>query len=371
MIDNEDVEDTRDDTDDEEDFLSDSNEPAFDPRKINIATEQNSLATIVMMIKDGIIDLAPEFQRNPGIWTPIKKSLLIESVLLGIPIPAFYFDTSESGHESENSYEEKWLVVDGLQRLSAFKEFIIDQTLELTGLVLLTDLKGLKYHQLEKFLQLKLNRYQVTTFLIRPNTPKEIRYDLFRRINTGGLVLNAQEIRNTLNRGKPAQFLKKLAEDARFSALFPIKNDRMADRELILRYIAFYNKPYTEYEAPFAKFLDKAMEHISILKQSELENIENAFWQALQFIKDADLDINKKRPNKALFEVLCVLLGKLNTEALSKLKKNKENFIKAFNDIKSDKNSEFYKSTYEGTASKPSVLTRFSTIEALIEKYKK
>jgi len=239
---------------DEDVLPEDNSSPAFDPKKIDITAEQNSLSTIISMIKDETINLNPEFQRKGNLWSKTTMSRLIESILLQIPIPAFYFDASEG------SNDDKWLVVDGLQRLSTFKQFMIDRDMVLKGLTLLKDLNGKKFEELDKNSQRRMGRYQITTYLIKPNTPKIIRYDLFRRINTGGLVLTPQEIRHALNSGKPAEYLRELSEDKSFKDIIHVDDTRMADRQLILRYLAFSTKSYTEYKPPLNVFLDSAMD---------------------------------------------------------------------------------------------------------------
>jgi len=121
----------------------------FEPKDIDIVTEQNSLSTIIGMIEDQSIDLNTEFQRSGDLWDQTTMSQLIESILLRLPIPAFYFDASD---------DERWLVIDGLQRLSTFKRFIVENDLSI-----LTNLNNKKYQQLDTVSQRKIARYQITT----------------------------------------------------------------------------------------------------------------------------------------------------------------------------------------------------------------
>ena len=356
---------------DEDVLPEDNSSPAFDPRKIDITAEQNSLSTIISMIEDGAIDLNPEFQRKGNLWSETTMSRLIESILLQIPIPAFYFDASEGTND------EKWLVVDGLQRLWSLKKFVIEQDLVLKDLTLLVNLNNKKFEDLDKNLQRRMQRYQITTYLMKPNTPKQVRYDLFRRINTGGLVLTPQEIRHALNQGKPAEYLKKLSSNKRFKNVIIVRDERMADRELILRYLAFSNSHYTEYEPPFVKFLDNAMEALSYLDDKRLKQLERNLWKALkicQYLFEEHIfsksigGVNRRRLNTALFEVWTVFTGTLSGKEVDCLKSNKNKLIKEFKSRLTEDN--FSRSIYEGTARKSAVLTRFQTIESLINKYK-
>ncbi len=351
---------------DEDVTPEDNQSPAFNPRKIDITSEQNSLSTILAMIGDGTIDLNPEFQRKGNLWSETSMSRLIESILLQVPIPAFYFDASEGAND------EKWLVVDGLQRLWTLKQFVIDKTLVLKNLTLLKDLNDKQFEELDKNLQRRMQRYQITTYLIKPNTPKIVRYDIFRRINTGGLVLTPQEIRHVLNQGKPAEYLKKLSEDERFKEVIRVSDKRMADRELILRYLAFSNKHYTEYKPPMIDFLNEAMENLGKLNDQRLDQLEQNLWNALKICQDLfGKDIfsksiigNKHIFNTALFDLWTVLIGSLSDREIERLRLNKNKLIGDFKSLLNEG-----KISTE-TPAKNVVITRFQTIESLINKYK-
>ena len=103
---------------DEEDYSSVGDPPAIAiPADVNIETKNVSLDYLIARLKNKEIDLNPDFQRNANLWSDIQKSRLIESLMLRIPIPSFYFDASD---------EDQWIVIDGLQRLSAIKGFVID-----------------------------------------------------------------------------------------------------------------------------------------------------------------------------------------------------------------------------------------------------
>src|SRR6266852_756140 len=214
----------------------------FDPARIRVDTRPMVISLLMDRIKNKEIDLAPAFQRKGGIWSTKSKSQLIESLLIRIPLPAFYMDGSD---------ESNWLVVDGLQRLSTLKSYVIDKTLDLKGLEFLSECEGKKFDQLPRSLQRRILETQVTVFLIQENTPPEVKFNIFKRINTGGLPLSSQEIRHALNQGKAALLLQDLAESAEFRTATNegIRDDRMADRECILRFFAFAITPYTNYRA--------------------------------------------------------------------------------------------------------------------------
>ena len=110
----------------DEDFGEQENqEKPFDPSKVDVTITTPNLGALVYRLKNDEIDLMPEFQRSPDLWSKQAQSRLIESILIRLPIPAFYFDAYE---------DAKWQVVDGLQRLSAINNFVIKKTLALTNL---------------------------------------------------------------------------------------------------------------------------------------------------------------------------------------------------------------------------------------------
>ena len=108
----------------------------FDPSKIDIDMRTMELSSIIKRLEYGEINMNTDFQRKSGLWTKVQKSQLIESLLLRIPIPAFYFD---------GGIKDNWLIIDGLQRITALKEFVVDETLGLSGLEFFKDLDGIKY----------------------------------------------------------------------------------------------------------------------------------------------------------------------------------------------------------------------------------
>jgi hypothetical protein len=339
----------------------------FEPKDIDIVTEQNSLSTIIGMIEDQSIDLNTEFQRSGNLWDEATMSQLIESILLRLPIPAFYFDASD---------DERWLVIDGLQRLSTFKRFIVENDLPLNELSILTNLNNKTYKQLDTVSQRKIARYQITTHLIKPGTPKKAKYDIFRRLNTGGLKLTPQEIRHALNQGKPAEYLKKLVEieKSRFE-MIRFTDARMQAREHILRYLAFSMTNYKDYNSQkLTVFLDDAMEKLNKLDDMQLDKLENNLWKALTVCKklfdkhsfSKSILSGKYTFNGALFEVWISLIGQLNDNEIERLLSAKQDILKQFKlKLKAD---DFFKSI-SSVDSKKSVIKRFETIESIINNY--
>ena len=344
-----------------------SNEP-FDPTNIRVTTKPLTIDLLLSRIKEGEIDLAPDFQRKAGIWKSEARSRLIESILIRIPLPAFYMDATK---------DEKWLVIDGLQRLTALKEFAIDKTLRLSKLDYLNQLEGKTYDELHRMYQRRINETQVTTFLIEQGTPDEVKFNIFKRINTGGLPLSGQEIRHALNQGKASKLLLELAETPEFKKAIDngISDDRMADRECVLRFLAFTRTPYTQYEKDLDSFLNKSMAAINKLPDSEIEQLRKLFLRAMIaacdiFGKDAFRKRFKSTAprspiNKALFESWSINLSKLSDVQIQLLQARKTALQNAF--IKLMHDHAFYSAISQGTGDIGKVKLRFSAIEQLIQ----
>jgi hypothetical protein len=345
----------------------------FDPELIRVETRPMTIDLLLQRIKYEELNLAPDFQRKGGIWNPRTKSRLIESILIRIPLPAFYMDATD---------EDQWIVIDGLQRLTTLKLFVNDKSLKLCDLEFLTELNNKTFDELPRNLQRRIIETQVTVYLIEKGTPREVKFNIFKRINTGGLPLSLQEIRHALNQGKSTKFLEYLADLPEFKRATngSVSSKRMADREFILRFLAFSIHSYDEYkEAEFDSFLSDVMSEINDMSESELNDLEKKFSQAMTvayeiFGNDAfrkrDRSNAPRRPvNKALFESWSVNLSKLTFEQIKTLierkDKLKEMFIRLMNDAEIE--PRFDISISQGTGDNRKVKRRFSAIENLIQ----
>lgn len=204
----------------------------WDPEKIRVSTKNFSLRNVLDMIDSEDLDLAPDFQRN-RVWKLRQKSRLIESLLLQIPLPAFYFAEDDDG---------LLRVVDGLQRLSTIHGFVRASEFKLTDLEYLDREQGKTFVDLSPSLQRRLNNAQIVVHVIDPRTPPEVKYDIFKRINTGGEPLNSMEIRHCMSRARSRAFLKQCTSSESFHIATGgvLRNHvRMHDRESALRFLAF------------------------------------------------------------------------------------------------------------------------------------
>ena len=345
----------------------------FNPKKIDIASKSLSVDLLIKRLNSNPpeIDLYPDFQRKGGIWSDTKQSRLIESLLIRLPLPAFYFDGSD---------DDKWLVVDGLQRLTTIKRFVIDKKLVLQNMEFLKVLNDKKFDQLPREFQRRIEETQIIAYIIKPGTPSAVKFNIFQRINTGGEPLTAQEIRHALNQGMPAKFVEKLSLLSSFKdATDNIRPDRMLDRDFVTRFVSFYLISYTEYEPDLDSFLNKGMNKLKNLSEEELTVLRNDFNNSMDAAKEIfgkyafrkrpskESNIRRRPLSKALFDALSVALAKLNDEERKTLitKKNKleEKLIDLMNN-----NEEFHQAISQATGARVKVITRFKTIEDLIKK---
>ena len=238
---------------DEEEMVDPVMQDPFNPAEINIISKPDTLHNLIERLKHDEIDMNTDFQRHAELWDNQKMSKLIESVLIRFPLPAFYFDASN---------DDKWLIVDGLQRLSAINKFVIEQKLRLHGLEYLKSFNGMKYEDLPRTYKRRIDECVVTLFLIQPGTPSAVKYSIFRRINTGGLVLNDQEIRNAMANPAVRKYLEKLANDQFLIKTIGDQSRRMVDQEMVLRYLAFRFMDYEHSKKNIAPFLDEMIEKL-------------------------------------------------------------------------------------------------------------
>lgn len=299
----------------------------YNPKLIRVDTKPFPIYQINQMILEGDIDLSPDFQRG-FVWNDItSKSRLIESLLLRIPLPVFYFAQDDEG---------LFQVVDGVQRLTVIKSFLNNE-FKLKNLEYLHDCEGkwFKNPLFPKELSLsgmyarRIEQTQLFVNVIDPQTPYKVKYDIFKRINTGGKALNSQEIRNCLANARTREFLHTLARSEEFltATRGSISPTRMADEELILRFIAFYLidnglSTVEEYRGGMDELLN---ETIHILNKSDMDIFKPIRLGFLNAMDNAwyifgDQAFRKARfINKSLFLGLTRILRKYKVEEVKKM----------------------------------------------------
>lgn len=345
----------------------------FNPNMIRIRRDPFTISELVDKMEHGEIRFDTPFQRKSDLWDEVKQSRLIESLLLRLPLPAFYFD--EAGSEDN---ADVWNVIDGLQRCSVFKNFIMDKTMRLQNLEFLSnDYDGYTFDGLPRTMQRRITQTSITMYLIENGTPEEVKFNIFKRINTGGLILTPQEIRHAMNQGIAAETVAAMALMPEFvkATCGIIKTDRMEDRDFVTRFVAFYLQDYKSYEPDMDGFMTRGMSRIKKISAEEREAMKMNFERAMKtangiFGNDAfrkrQNEYDRRRPiNKALFETLSVVFARRTEAELKTLLKRKDEVKKRFIELNND--VKFFYALSSGTGQKDSVNYRHRKIQEMIE----
>ncbi|MBR4621077.1 MAG: DUF262 domain-containing protein [Salinivirgaceae bacterium] len=356
------------------------NEPItvpFDPNLIRIRRDPFTLGELIDKIEYGEVNFKTAFQRKSDLWDKTQQSRLIESVLLRLPLPAFYFDEIIEYEDNIEKRKTIWQVIDGLQRCSTFNHFIVEKSFSLENLEFLTQFNSKSYAVLPRELQRRIFQTPITVYVVEKGTPEEVKFNIFKRINTGGLILTSQEIRHAMNQGIPADFIAELADLNEFKSAtcHIIKTERMEDRDFVTRYVSFYLQNYSTYQPDLDSFLTKGMGKIKLLSDNERSNLKYRFIESMQtsiklfgddaFRKRINIDDRRKPINKALFEVQSVIYAKMTDSQLHRLidkkKEYKDKFIELNNDEK------FRYAISSGTGQRESVIRRFTELKRIVE----
>lgn len=242
-----------------------SSEPfPYDPEFIRVDTKPFNISLVYDMINDGDINLSPDFQRQ-FVWTDVgARSRLIESIMLRIPLPVFYLAQDHDG---------RLQVVDGLQRLTVIKQFL-DNELRLRDLEYLKDEEGKVFRHdnpnrcIDQRFRKRIMQTQIMMNIIDPQTPADVKFDIFKRINQGGRPLNAQEIRNCMSSPETRRLLHILSRSPDFlqATCSSVGTVRMQDQEIALRFAAFRLAELGDqppYPGNMERFLDQTIETLN------------------------------------------------------------------------------------------------------------
>ena len=377
----------------------------FNPKEISINTKVIPMDVLLRRLKQGTLVLNPDFQRNE-VWTDVRKSQLIESILLEIPIPMFYVSADEEG---------KWTVVDGLQRISAFRDFVLGATymktkkeedegcgIKLKGLEFLKNIEGCQMKNLPFGFYNRIMEAQFSLTIINPGTPDEVKRNVFKRINTGGVPLSSQEIRNALYGGKISSLLKKMSEMKSFKSATDnsIKCLRMEDKELLLRFLSFVLRDHTSYKRTqnIDTWLSDTMIIYNSLPSLDTRDLKRSLSRgtvsvsdinnidASEIISSFDVAMNRasklfgkhafrksygnqrRRPiNKCLFESWGVLLANMHNAQFEQLVVNKMAFMDEYAKLLDD--AKFIIAISRDSMRQGSVAYRYDELTKLINKF--
>ena len=343
----------------------------FNPNEIDVDISTVNLGSLIEQLENDEIDLQPDFQRAADVWDNVKKSRLIESILLGLPLPSFYF--------SEDPVSQKLSIIDGLQRICAIRDFVLkeDEPLKLEGLQFLKNFEGLTFSQLARPEVKRIKSLKITMNTLRKGTPLDVKYIIFQRVNTAGEPLTPQEMRHALNQGPAAIFIKELAnmESFKKATNYSVKSKRMQDRDFVNRFVAFFIG-YQDYMGDLDMFLNDKMGELNKMTPAQRNDIRVSFDKAMEccyeifkkdtFRKRYKITDKRKPISKSVYDTLSVNIAWLSDEEQHLLLKNAEEFkagmIRLFNDEK------FNFSISTGTGQKYNVEQRFTMVKSLIKK---
>lgn len=232
-------------------------------RSVSFDSYDITIKQLYDMLLEGMIDIAPEYQRHFK-WDKARQSALIESLILGIPVPSLFMATNP---------DSSWEVVDGLQRITTVVNFIGDSAafakiglkekkLVLSNLDKLESLNGISYHDLPKSLQFMFLTRPLRVTVLNDRSDFGVRYDLFERLNTGGITLHEHEIRNCIFKGEFNDFINELSGYENFRSSLKMTENAERNRsyeELVLRFFA-YLESREEFVHSVTGFLNAYME---------------------------------------------------------------------------------------------------------------
>ena len=210
-----------------------------------------TIETINSQIIKGNIDLRPSFQRRSA-WDDIRKSRLIESIIVGMPLPNIVLAENKE-------HRGRFIVLDGKQRLLAVSEFLAG-LYKLKGLDIRSDLNDKFFSTLPAEDREYLENATIRSTLVRGWTDQDFLYAIFYRLNSGSLPLSPQELRKALVGGHLLEAIEKYLVDSNsFKQLFgDVLDKRMRDSELVLRFVAF-DRSLTTYRGDFKELLDNTV----------------------------------------------------------------------------------------------------------------
>lgn len=354
--------------DDKEGFQSYDHNDIPPDRELITTPYDPPVKSLVEEISRKELIVNPDFQRK-GVWDNTRKSRLIESLLLNIPIPVCFFAEDSDG---------KKVVVDGQQRLRSIAEFV-SGSYKLTGLQVLNKLNTYRWIDLTPKQTRIINNRTIRCIVISEKSDPNIRFEVFERLNTGGIPLTDQELRNCVFRGTFNKFLDELAHREEWLSLLGIKkpDNRLAHHELILRFFTV-NEYLNSYKPPLKQFLNNFMKTNRHSNENQLNELKMIFLQAIRNVeivfgvnafrrvkknKDGDL-VWDTILNRAVFDIQMVGLQQIEERVL---RDNASVLVREFENLCVE-NQSFADSITKATANKSNFYARFKYFKNLLSR---
>ena len=275
-------------------------------RKVDFKTYDISVKELISMVNDGIVNVSPNYQRKFR-WDDQRQSKLVESIFLGIPVPSLYMATNS---------DATWEVIDGLQRISTIIRFAADldsearkiigklDYLKLTELDKLSMMNGMTISDMVPTLRLDFLLKPLKIVTLSDKSDAQVRFDLFERLNTGGIKLSDQEIRNCVYRGRFNDFICRLSEDPRLRSLTSKPKSALEDgtyEELVLRFFAYlYGRDKFVHDVK--DFLNDFMNgHLNKFDEIEYESIFKKVFEQLSRLEHGIVKATNRRQTSTVF----------------------------------------------------------------------
>lgn len=374
----------------------------FDPASISIEPRVVAMDAVLRRLRQKTIRLAPSFQRK-YVWDSVRQSRLIESLMLRIPLPMFYVAANSDG---------TWDVVDGLQRLTTIRDFILGgdgeipeaKSFNLLELEFWGDrFNGRSYKDIESDpsnsrIINNILETEMRFTVINPGTPEDVKRNIFKRINTGGMPLTQQEIRHALYHGVSTKLLEELVDSTEFKDAVDrsIDDSRMAGRELVLRFLTFHIFEEIAFDGDMDKLLSNTMRSINLfptitkadlqrifkvkncptVKHNNIENIKKNFkismQRSLEFFDEyafrKGISGQRRTPvNKALFEAWATIFSSLSKSDYKMLLSNKDKLLKEYKKLLDS--DDFDRAISRDASSVIGVRERYKSLHNLVNKY--
>lgn len=277
-------------------------------QEIKFGTIDYAIGYLVKQFEEEEFYVPREYQRN-FIWVNKDKSYFIESILMGLPVPFMFFADTDDGRIE---------IVDGAQRTQTLVQFAQNE-LKLNDLEVLTDANGLSFSDLDIAIQRRFLNTNIRVVYLEEGTTKNIRQEIFKRINTSGRLAKPAEIRRGSYDGSFKVFLENCVKNPLFKKLAPrtkMVEDRYEGFELVLRFFAYtdsYKKDFADYDGNVAKFLDRYIENQNkIAKKTLLNSYKRRFEKMLKYAEQLlgergfRKSLKAKSTPRARFEALAV-----------------------------------------------------------------
>lgn len=242
-------------------------------RQVEYDTKDYTLELLLDKFEKGDFYI-PDYQRQ-FVWKPNNRSLFIESVLLGLPIPFMFFAGCDDGRLE---------IIDGAQRMQTLREFV-KREMKLSKLAKLTELDGFVFEDLSTATQRKFLNRTFRVVVLDEKTTTDIRQDLFNRINTSGVKASDSEVRRGSYPGKLTSYIEKCCKNELFVALCPISKNKAVRQErfeLVLRFFAYLND-YKHFEHEVNPFLNDFL--AKNLDSFDEQQYETDFIGMLNFVQ--------------------------------------------------------------------------------------